>query len=321
MSDQLILTFARIEGVKTEYAVLPLNEVSTDEEMSQRGMVSKPTHSFIDSLHQFGQIDPVLVLEKTEATGEKWYQVWSGSRRVRALRHLAAYGEHEPSVKAQVIKEDWDVPYDVLMMVLNAARDSNEIADYFAIKRLMQKNPELNMADIAKSLNNNLTNSEIRKRMSLSRIPEPLLNGVTTGMLTLSTARTITKLPRKVQIELSEKVQISLDQIKEIDNTKYDDPTKKQQVIHDIVREGRIAATSIKQAKIDNANQVATLRLSGLLEMNNDKSLVTKVTEPEKVFYVLQITDAKSFSTRKEAELYRQKMTADSGFQYCIVEQ
>jgi len=319
MSDQLILNFERIEGIKTEYAVLPLNEISSDEEMSQRGMVSKPTHSFIDSLRQFGQIDPVLVLEKIEVTGEKWYQVWSGSRRIRALRQLAAFGEHEPTVKAQVIKEDWDVPYDVLMMVLNAARDSNEIADYFAIKRLMLENPELNMADIAKALNNNLTNSEIRKRMSLAKIPEPLLNGVTTGMLTLSTARTITKLPRKVQIELSEKVQGSLDQIKEIDNSKYDDPTKKQQVIHDIVREGRIAATSIKQAKIDNANQVATLRLSGLLELNDDKCQ-TKIIEPEKVFYVLQITGAQSFPTRKEAELFRQKMTADSGIQYRIFE-
>jgi ParB/RepB/Spo0J family partition protein len=320
MSDQLILNFEKIEGVKTEYAVLLLNEVSSDEEMSQRGMVSKPTNSFVDSLRQFGQIDPVLVLEKTEATGEKWYQVWSGSRRVRALRQLAAFGEHEPNIKAQVIKEDWDVPYDVLMMVLNAARDSNEIADYFAIKRLMHENPELNMADIAKALNHNLTNSEIRKRMSLSKIPEPLLNGVKTGMLTLSTARTITKLPRKVQIELSEKVQGSLDQIKEIDNSKYDDPTKKQQVIHDIVREGRIAATSIKQAKIDNANQVATLRLSGLLELNYDKSQ-TKIMEPKKAFYVLQITGAQSFPTRKEVELFRQKLTAESGNQFCIVEQ
>jgi hypothetical protein len=45
-----------------------------------------------------------------------------------------------------------------------------------------------------------------------------------------------------------------------------------------------------------------------------------KVTEPAKAFYVLQLTGAEYFPTSKEAEFSRQRMTADSGIQYCIVE-
>ncbi len=59
--------------------------------------------------------------------------------------------------------------------------------------------------------------------------------------------------------------------------------------------------------------------LSGLLEKTDDKS-IAKSLGTGKEFFVLQITSAKSFATRKEAELFRQKMTADSGIQYCIVE-
>ncbi len=316
--DQLILEFERIEGIRTEYAVLPLEDVSTESEMTERGLVSKPARAFIDSLRQFGQIDPILVLEKVEVDGSKWYQVWSGSRRVRAIRQLAAYGEHEPTIKAQVIKEEWNVPYDVLMMVLNAARDSNEIADYFAIRRLMQENPDLNLAGIARALNHNLTHPEIRKRLSLSRIPEPLLNGVTSGMLTLHTARTIAKLPKKVQIDLSDKVQVSLDRIKDTEGTKFADPSKKQEALKEIIKEGRIAASSIKQVKVDHASHVASLKLGSLLT-NNDHVSSSSTEVDRKKYLVLPVTQGESFSSKKKAELYRQKMTGETGVQHRIV--
>jgi ParB/RepB/Spo0J family partition protein len=321
--DQLILTFERIEGVKTEFATLSLEDLSSDQEMNERGLISKPTNSFIDSIRQFGQIEPVLVLEKKKDNGKKWYQVWSGSRRIRALRQLAVYGEHDNNIRAQIIKEDWNVPYDVLLMVLNAARDSNEIADYFAIKRILLENPELNMAGIAKAMSNNLTMSEIRKRMSLAKIPDALLNGITSGMLTLHTARTITKLPKKIQIELSEKVQQSLDLLDETEKITFNTPDHKQEVIRDIIREGRIASKSIKQAKIENANQVATLKLGNLLNKNNDKSgtKIGAARSPETQFYVLPLTGAEVFASRMEAEAYRQKMTANLGMQYSIIEQ
>ena len=319
MNDQLILSFERIEGVKTEFAVLSLDEVSSEEEMSERGLISKPTASFVDSIRQFGQVDPILALEKTTDTGEKWYQVWSGSRRIRAIRQLAAYGEHDPSVKAQIIKEDWNVPYDALLMILNAARDGNEIADYFAIKRIMEEDPGKTLADISKELNGTLTVGEIKKRLAFSRIPESLLNGVTAGMLTLQTARTITKLPKKIQIDMSEKVQTSLDLIKETENTKFDDPAKKQEVIRDIIRDVHIAGKSLKQAKIDNANHFATLKLSNILDNNADKS-TAKISENKTEFYVLHLTGAEHFKKRKTAEQYQQEMTAQAGIQYVIVE-
>jgi len=313
--DQMILTFERIEGVKTAFEILPLADMSSEQEMNERGLISKPTSSFIESIRQFGQIEPVLVLEKLKDSGEKWYQVWSGSRRVRAIRQLVVVGDHAETIRAQVIKEDWNVPLDVLMMMLNAARDSNEIADYFAIKRMLQEKPDTRMLDISKALNNNLTTSEIRMRMSLAKVPEALLNGVTTGMLTLQTARSIAKLPRKVQVELTDKVQSSLDLIQQTEaNTLGTE--QQQEAIRGIIREGRIASKCIKQAKIENANQVATLKLSGLLDKNEPKS---RFGEPK--FFVLQVTGAESFATRKEAEYFRQKMTADLGMQYSIIEQ
>jgi ParB/RepB/Spo0J family partition protein len=317
--DQLILNFERIEGIKTEYAILSLDEISSEQELSERGLVSKPSRSFVDSLRQFGQIDPILVQEKRDETGSVWYQVWSGSRRVRALRQLSEYGEHNPTIKAQVIKEDWNVPYDVLMMVLNAARDSNEIADYFAIRRLLQENPDMNLSGISKALNNNLSYTEIRKRLSLAKIPEPLLNGVTSGMLTLNTARTITKLPKKVQIDLSDKVQGALNRIKETETANFADPSRKQEAIKEILKEGRIATKSIKQAKIENAAQVASLKLGGLLQepvSKQDKSS----TRNEMTFYVVALSNAVSFPTKKEADLHRQKLTAETGEQYLITQ-
>jgi len=317
--DQLILTFERIEGVKTEFAVLPLNEISSEQEMITRGLISKPTNAFVDSIRQLGQVEPILVLEKKKESGEKWYQVWSGSRRIRALRQLAASGEHEDSVRAQIVKEDWNVPLDVLMMVLNAARDSNEIADYFAIKRMMEDDPQINMAGIAKALNNNLTVSEIRKRMSFSRIPEPLLNGVTNGMLTLQTARSITKLPRKVQTELTDKVQHSLDLIEETEALKYDSVEHKQEVIRDIIREGRIATKSIKQAKIENSNNVATMKLGSLIA--NDKNGTKNTSVSNTKFYVFSLFNVPEFDSRAEAEAYQQEMTAIHAIQHVIIEQ
>lgn len=319
MGDQLILSFERIEGVNTEFAVLSLDEVSSEEEMNERGLISKPTVSFIDSIRQFGQVDPILALEKTTDSGKKWYQVWSGSRRIRALRQLAAYGEHDPSVKAQVIKEDWNVPYDSLLMILNSARDGNEIADYFAIKRIMDEDPSKTLADIAKELNGTMTVGEIRKRLSFGKIPEALLNGVTAGMLTLQTARTIAKLPKKIQTEMSDKVQNSLDLIKETEATKFEDPIKKQEVIRDIVREVHIAGKTLKQAKIENANHFATLKLANILDNNTDKSK-TKIVESKTEFYVLPLTGAEHFKERKTAEQFQQEMTAQAGIQYVIVE-
>jgi len=217
MTDQLIFNFERIEGVSTEFAILSLDNVSSDQEMSDRGLLKQPTPAFIDSIRKFGQIDPILALEKIESNGMKWYQVWSGSRRVRALRQLVSYGEIENTVKAQVIKEEWNIPYDVLLIALNAARDSNEIADYFAIRRIMKENPEMSLKDIAHALHNNLTISEIKKRLSLGRIPDTLLEGVSTSLLTLSTARTISKLPKAIQAESIDKVEKAL---KLIDETK-----------------------------------------------------------------------------------------------------
>lgn len=314
--DQLILNFERIEGIKTEYAILSLSEISSEQELTERGLVSKPSRSFIDSLRQFGQIDPILVLEKRDENGSVWYQVWSGSRRVRALRQLAEYGEHDPTIKAQVIKEDWNVPYDVLMMVLNAARDSNEIADYFAIRRLLQENPELNLSGISRALNNNLSYTEIRKRLSLAKIPEPLLNGVTSGMLTLNTARTIAKLPKKVQVDLSDKVQGALDRIKETETTNFADPSRKQEAIKEILKEGRIATKSIKQAKIENAAQVASLKLGGLLHEADSKQDKAKDTS----FYVVPVSRVMAFPTKKEADLHRQRLTAETGEQYLVTQ-
>lgn len=317
--DQLILSFERIEGIKTEYAILSLDEISSEQELTERGLVSKPSRSFIDSLRQFGQIDPILVLEKREENGRVWYQVWSGSRRVRALRQLAEYGEHDPTIKAQVIKEDWNVPYDVLMMVLNAARDSNEIADYFAIRRLLQENPELNLSGISRALNNNLSYTEIRKRLSLAKIPEPLLNGVTSGMLTLNTARTIAKLPKKVQINLSDKVQGALDRIKETETANFADPSRKQEAVKEILKEGRIATKSIKQAKIENAAQVASLKLGGLLQETDSKQ-DNAPSRKEVSFYVVAVSSVVAFPTKKEADRHRQRLTAETGDQYLITQ-
>ena len=92
-------------------------------------------------------------------------------------------------------------------------------------------------------------------------------------------------------------------------------------MIRDIIREGRIASKSIKQAKIENANQVATLKLSGLLNKNDEKSGKIQGVSPEKQFFVLQITGAEAFASRKEAEAYRQEMTAKQSTQFVIFEQ
>jgi hypothetical protein len=211
------------------------------------------------------------------------------------------------------------VPYDALQMILNAARDGNEIADYCAIKRIMDEDPGKTLADISKELNGTLTVGEIKKRLAFSRIPVSLLNGVTAGMLTLQTARTITKLPKKIQIDMSTKVQTSLDLIKETENTKFDNPVKKQEVIRDIIRDVHIAGKSLKQAKIDNANHFATLKLSNILDNNADKSTV-KIVEGKTEFYVLPLKGAEHFKNRKTAEQFQQEMTAQAGIQYVIVE-
>ncbi len=316
MTDQLIFNFERIEGVSTEFAILSLDNVSSDQEMSDRGLLKQPTPAFIDSIRKFGQIDPILALEKIESNGMKWYQVWSGSRRVRALRQLVSYGEIENTVKAQVIKEEWNIPYDVLLIALNAARDSNEIADYFAIRRIMKENPEMSLKDIAHALHNNLTISEIKKRLSLGRIPDTLLEGVSTSLLTLSTARTISKLPKAIQAESIDKVEKAL---KLIDETKSMNlPVKQEEeVIRDIIHEHRIATKSIKEAKIQNANNVAQ-KLGNLLDNGKDSN-TKKIKEPDITFLVFPANQVTKFTNKQEAELYRQKMTAETGEQFMLI--
>ncbi len=103
---------------------------------------------------------------------------------------------------------------------------------------------------------------------------------------------------------MSTKVQTSLDLIKETEATKFDDPAKKQEVIRDIIRDVHIAGKSLKQAKIDNANHFATLKLSAILDNNADKSSakIVESKQNSKLFSCM----AEHFKDRKTSEQFQQ---------------
>lgn len=108
--------------------------------------------------------------------------------------------------------------------------------------------------------------------------------------------------------------------LKLIDETKNMNLPAKQEeeVIRDIVHDHRIATKSIKEAKIQNANNVAMIKLGGLLDNGKDSN-TTKIKEPDLTFYVFPVSQAVTFNNKQEAELYRQKMTAETGEQFIIL--
>src|SRR5215831_12985297 len=105
-----------------------------------------PTKELIESIRLYGVIDPIVV--RAIDGMDFAYVVLSGSRRVKAVRHLLAEytatedaGVKVPTflkrIPARVIDNVGDAPADVLTVQANTLRSRNKAAEYKAVKRLM----------------------------------------------------------------------------------------------------------------------------------------------------------------------------------------
>ncbi|HET8629977.1 MAG TPA: ParB/RepB/Spo0J family partition protein [Thermomicrobiales bacterium] len=150
-----------------------------------------PDPSFVASLRDLGQIDPV-VLEA--ARGEAFaYYVRSGKRRVKAARILGW-----ATIEARVVAHQGDpVVSAVVELAANAQRRENPLSDLDAIEAVQAaaaaRGLTLGHAAIAKATG--LAVPTIKKRLALRRLEPDLRDALAEGRLSVGLAERVAKLP------------------------------------------------------------------------------------------------------------------------------
>jgi ParB/RepB/Spo0J family partition protein len=159
-----------------------------------------PTPSFVESIRNFGLLQPIALIESGQG-----YKVAFGRRRIKAARQLGWL-----SIAAWIFPEGM-TSAAVLTLIENAHRRDNVTAKLQAIDELRRKVPE---SEICESLG--LTKQEIKQAVFLldNLVPE-MQEALKDGRVKASTAKRAAKLPQPQQRELAQLEKVSA---KDVDN-------------------------------------------------------------------------------------------------------
>jgi len=169
----------------------------------------EPSRQLIDSILQYGVVDPI-VIRKIDGLDFP-YMVLAGSRRIKAVRLLIADAQspdddapepasvkHLKRIPARIVDTLGDAPTDVLTVQSNTLRSRNKVAEYKAVKRLLELGAD--EKSIAKATG--LTHSQIKELLRLDSLNETLMDAMAEGAITNSLAHDIARMPAAAQERL-----------------------------------------------------------------------------------------------------------------------
>lgn len=148
-----------------------------------------PDQSFLNSVRDFGIIQPIIMTE-----GPQGVKVAAGRRRIKAAR-LIGIGE----LGAVVFQEGWVSP-ESLTLIENRHRQQNALADLLAIEALIKAgNDEEKIA-----ANLGVSKVTIKGRLRLRQLLPDLAKAMGDGKIFVSVAEKICTLPPEQQQEILE---------------------------------------------------------------------------------------------------------------------
>lgn len=170
-------------------------ELSSDTmltEMLAHEEVQAPTKQLIDSIKRFGLLQPILV-RCTEGNKGPIYNVVDGRRRLAVARILKL-----DTIPVLIAETDLAIA-DVATLATNATRTNNPVAEFKAIKRLVERGAS--EKDIAGATG--MPRQTIKARQSLLRLTPSLMEAFEEGKMTATVASDAAKLPVVLQNELA----------------------------------------------------------------------------------------------------------------------
>lgn len=148
-----------------------------------------PDAAVVESVERFGILQPVILVERGLG-----YSVADGRNRIKAARSAKLI-----SVPAMVYPNGWAI-VDVLTLIANSQRRANAIADLRAIEGLVRHGAtEQDMCEAT-----GLSTTELRARMRLQGLIEPMRAAVEAGRIKVSLAGQVAKLSAPLQRQLVE---------------------------------------------------------------------------------------------------------------------
>ena len=182
-----------LEGYEYKTEEVPLSKILVDTVATSEGMEK--------SLTVLGHASDVVLNKLPILDQGKEYSVIDGRKVINTLLKAK-----KKTVKARIY---WNLPVDVAMYILlvkNLQRSPSPIVEAEAIQELMQ-NHNKTQKEIAATTG--INPSVISQRLSLLRLPKPIIEQLRKRQITESVARRIVTLPQDVQNKIVKEEKIT----------------------------------------------------------------------------------------------------------------
>lgn len=167
-----------------EITTLPLREIEPDPNQPRKNFEAEPLNELAESIAENGLLQPIAVRHNPAGTG---YTIIAGERRWRACR-IAGLAE-----VPVVIKEVTDEQAMELALVENLQReDLDPVEEALGCKRLMEQ-CGLTQEQTAKKLGK--SRSALANTLRLLALPDPVLEDLKIGAISIGHAKVILGLP------------------------------------------------------------------------------------------------------------------------------
>jgi len=241
---------AKLVNIQTQG--LPLKTLELGAIQLRKFFDEEKLNELASSLKEKGALQPILVRPLSEKDGKK-YEVIMGARRLKAAQ-IAGFRD----IPAYVIKKISDPEALEMALTENLQReDLTPFEEAWAILRLIKEHG-YSEKDVCRRLNK--SDSFVRKRLTLLRLPEPVQKYISDGKLALESVSHLAKLPSpEKQIEMAGEIVASTLSVEET----------KEMIVEEIKQIGRKKTKRVKvrsKEVTDTKVVLAIKRLEYLLE-------------------------------------------------------
>ena len=244
------MKMAKLVNIQTQG--LPLKTLELGAIQLRKFFDEEKLNELASSLKEKGALQPILVRPLSEKDGKK-YEVIMGARRLKAAQ-IAGFRD----IPAYVIKKISDPEALEMALTENLQReDLTPFEEAWAILRLIKEHG-YSEKDVCRRLNK--SDSFVRKRLTLLRLPEPVQKYISDGKLALESVSHLAKLPSpEKQIEMAGEIVASTLSVEET----------KEMIVEEIKQIGRKKTKRVKvrsKEVTDTKVVLAIKRLEYLLE-------------------------------------------------------
>lgn len=235
---------------------IPLNEVRSNPYQPRKTFVDESLNELAQSIKEYGVVEPVIVKKSV-----KGYEIVAGERRCKAARIAGL--ETVPAI----IKEFTDEEMMEIALLENIQReDLNPIDEAEGINNIITKRG-LTQEEFAKKFGK--SRSYITNLLGLLRLPDDVKSKVKDGKISMSHARSLSKLDDENQIiSLANRIEKENLNVRDIENILTKKPNdKKQAGINPMVRVYEDAFSEVIGNKVKINNKKIEISYDSLTDL------------------------------------------------------